>query len=123
MGMIDYCNKAPSREKLLRGEVPRWVGNSKRAEYIAAVILSCPPWVDRAELRALKAEAAAVTARTGVLHVLAHRVPLTHPLVCGLTVPWNLTIKPWRVNLSESNWFTPDQVELFDPNEQMELFR
>lgn len=114
MGIVDYCNKAPSREKLLRGEWPAWVERSPRAKYIAQVIISCPPWVDRAELRALKAEAARRTRGTGVLHVLAHKVPLTHPLICGLTVPWNLEVKPWRANLAESNWFTPDQAEMFD---------
>ena len=114
MGMVDYVPKAPSREKLLRGEMPAWIANSKRSRYIAAVVLSAPPWVKRSELQALKAEAARISVETGVLHVLAHKVPLNHPLVCGLTVPWNLEIKPWRVNASESNWFTPDQLELFD---------
>ena len=113
MGMVDYVPKAPSRAKLLRGEVPAWIANSKRSRYIAAVVLSAPPWVKRSELQALKQAAADVTAATGVLHVLAHIVPLNHPLVCGLTVPWNLRIVPWKVNASESNWFTPDQLELF----------
>jgi hypothetical protein len=98
---------------LLRGETPKWIANSKRGKYIAAVVLSAPPWVSRQELLSMKAMAAQVTQETGELHVLAHIVPLTHPLVCGLTVPWNLKIKPWRVNASESNWFTPDQLEMF----------
>ena len=113
MGLVDYVHKKPSREMLLRGETPKWIANSKRGRYIAAVVLSAPPWVSRKALHDMKAEAAQRTKDTGVLHVLAHKVPLTHPLVCGLTVPWNLEIKPWRVNASESNWFTPDQTELF----------
>jgi hypothetical protein len=41
-------------------------------------------------------------------------VPLTHPRVCGLTVPWNLEIKPARVNMSESNHVHLDeQLSLF----------
>src|SRR5687767_11838618 len=113
MGLVDYVHKAPSRRMLLRGETPTWIANSKRGRYIAAVVLSAPPWVDRKVLHAMKAEAARITRETGTLHVLAHKVPLNHPLVCGLTVPWNLEIKPWRVNASESNWFTPDQLEMF----------
>lgn len=114
MGMVDYIHKAPSRAALLRGETPKWIANSKRGKYIRQVILSAPPWVSRKELHEMKAEAARVSVATGVLHVLAHKVPLNHPLVCGLTVPWNLEIKPWRVNASESNWFTPDQLEMFE---------
>lgn len=113
MGLVDYIHKAPSRLMLLRGETPKWIANSKRGRYIAAVVLSAPPWVDRHALLELQEEAARITRETGMLHVLAHVVPLNHPLVCGLTVPWNLEIKPWRVNASESNWFTPDQQELF----------
>jgi hypothetical protein len=113
MGLVDYVHKRPSREKLLRGEMPTWIANSKRSRYIAAVVLSAPPWVSRKDLHAMKAEAARVTVSTGHLHVLAHIVPLNHPLVCGLTVPWNLEIVPWQVNASASNWFTPDQMEMF----------
>ena len=113
MGMIDYLNKAPTRRALLRGEVPKWIANSKRAAYIRAVVLSAPPWVDLKELRAMKARAAWETTMSGKLHVLDHIVPVTHPLVCGLTVPWNLRIVPWDTNLSKSNEFSPEQGELF----------
>lgn len=119
MGLIDYCNKAPSRRKLLVGEEPKWVANSKRKRYITAVILSTPPWVDRAALRRLKAEAAELTAKTGVLHTLDHIVPMNHPMVCGLTVPWNLRIVPWRVNSAKSNTWYSGQLELFD-NERLD---
>ena len=112
--MIDYLGRGPSREALLRGEVPKWIANSKRGRYIAAVILSAPPWVDRAELRALKERAVWETEMSGVLHVLDHKVPLNHPNVCGLTVPWNLQIIPWRVNCSKGNKWNPDQLELFE---------
>lgn len=113
MGFVDYCDKAPSRRKLLNGEMPKWVGNSKRSRYIAAVILSTPPWVDRKQLRNLKAEAARLTAETGVLHTLDHIVPMNHPLVCGLTVPWNIRIVPNRTNMAKSNKWLPGQMDLF----------
>lgn len=114
MGFVHYVNEAPSRAALLRGEWPFWVANSKRRHYIAQVILSAPPWVDRRVLYAMHATAAALTKATGTLHVMDHIVPLNHPRVCGLTVPWNLQIVPWRVNQAKSNTWNPDQLELFE---------
>ena len=111
MGMVDYVGR--SRKRVFAGDIPQWIQNRGRAKYIAAVVLSAPPWADRWELYALKHTARALSIVTGVPHVLAHIVPLNHPLVCGLTVPWNLRIVPWKVNAHESNWFTPDQMEMF----------
>lgn len=113
MGLVDYVGRAPSRDALVAGDLPAWIGRSKRQRYIAAVLLSAPPWVDRWELYALKHTAAALTIMTGRLHVLDHIVPLNHPDVCGLTVPWNLRIVPWRVNASKGNRWHPDQLELW----------
>jgi len=111
MGMVDYVGR--SRERVIRGDIPAWISNRPRNRYILQVVLSAPPWVDRWELYALKAFAAAMTRFTGTLHTLDHIVPLTHPLVCGLTVPWNLKVIPWRSNCSKGSRWTPDQLELF----------
>lgn len=113
MGFVHYVNKAPSRAALLRGEIPRWIANSKRSRYIAQIVLSAPPWVDRKALMALHEAAAELTRTTGVLHVLDHEVPVNHPMVCGLTVPWNLRVVTWKVNSAKSNNWNPDQGELF----------
>lgn len=114
MGWIHYLGRSPSRAALLRGEVPRWIANSRRAGYIARVLLSAPPWVDLDALRALAAEAQRMTALTGRLHVLDHEIPLSHPRVCGLTVPWNIRVRHWRANASKGNrWTPPEQLELF----------
>lgn len=103
-----------TKAKIMAGERVHWVYNHKtRADYLLAIVLSAPPWVDRWELEALRAFAAAMTKMTGSLYVLDHIVPVTHPLVCGLTVPWNLQVIPWRVNAAKSNKFNPDQMELF----------
>ena len=113
MGMVDYVGRAPSRAACIAGEPPAWIINSPRRKYIESVLLSAPPWVDRWELYALKHTAAALTIMTGELHVLDHIVPLNGHNVCGLTVPWNLRIVPWRVNASKGAKHYPDQLELF----------
>jgi hypothetical protein len=111
--MVDYTRRA-SRARILAGDMPDWIKNSKRYRYIAAVVISTPDWVDRAELQALKAKAAQTTEETGVLHVLDHIIPLSHPRVCGLTVPWNLRVVHYLVNHAKSNNWCPEQMELFD---------
>lgn len=113
MGMIDFARHG-SRRRLLAGDTPGWVSRSKRRPYIEQVLRSLPPWQAVAELRAIQQRARTLTELTGVEHHICHVVPLTHPRVCGLTVPWNLEIKPGRVNLSQSNHIhLDDQLELF----------
>ena len=66
------------------------------------------PWVDKSEIKRIYRECAEVSARTGVKHHVDHIVPLLHPDVCGLDVPWNLQILPADENHEKSNWFDPD---------------
>ena len=111
MSIARYFNPR-LRGRLLAGDYPQWLKNHCRKVYIIACVLSAPPWVDRAEITALRKEARARAEETGVRHVLDHIVPLTHPYVCGLTVPWNLRVVPWRCNASKGNKWNPDQLEL-----------
>lgn len=112
MSIVEYFRPG-SKERAVRGDVPTWITNNDRAPYILACVLSCPPWVDRWELLALRAMAQAMTKMTGELYVLDHIVPIIHPRVCGLTVPWNLRVIHWRVNGAKGNKWNPDQLELF----------
>ena len=100
------------RKGLLVGEMPDWLYRHPRKSYIISCVLSTPDWVDRKVLNSMRDEARRLTKETGVLHTLDHRVPLNHLYVCGLTVPWNLRIAPWRVNASKGNKWHPDQLEL-----------
>ncbi len=102
------------KQAILAGETPSWVHWHIRGEYIIRVALSTPPWVDKRELAMVEAWAKAMTVMTGVKHVADHVVPVTHPRVCGLTVPWNLQVVPWRVNAAKGNKWCPEQRDLFE---------
>ena len=91
---------------------PRWLTQHPRRDYIVATLLSTPPWLPRWKLQLLHVWKHLKTNDTGVPHVLDHDVPLCHPHVSGLTVPWNIRIVPWAVNASKGNRFAPDQLEL-----------
>lgn len=58
-----------------------------------------PPWMATTELVPFYAEAK----RLGLS--VDHIVPLVHPLVCGLHVPWNLRLMPLSENVAKGNQF------------------
>lgn len=112
MSTVRYFNPT-MRRKILAGSIPWWVEQHPRRAYIVAANLSTPDWVDRKELQALHGEARRLTTETGIEHVLDHIVPLSHPYVCGLTVPWNLQVITRAQNAAKSNRWNPDQLDLF----------
>lgn len=112
MSIVCYVRPG-SRARILAGDIPLWITNNGRASYIASVCVSAPPWVDRVELNMLRQWARAMTVFHNRVYVLDHDIPVNHPRVCGLTVPWNLSVVPWAVNARKSNTFNPDQMELF----------
>lgn len=109
---VRYFNPT-MRRRILAGDVPWWVEQHPRRDYIITVNVSTPDWVDRKELAALHAEAKRLTETSGVYHVLDHIVPVSHPDVCGLTVPWNLRVITWAQNASKGNKWHPQQMDLF----------
>ena len=65
-----------------------------------------PPWLTpthKAEIAAIYAEARGLTKTTGDKYVVDHVVPLRHPDVCGLHVPWNLQIMSHEENCQKGN--------------------
>lgn len=111
------------RAKLLAGEpLPNYWAKNPRASYIRAIIISAPAWCDAAACRAVAKEAKLKTLTTGIKHVTDHIVPVVHPLVCGLTVPWNLRAIDWIKNAKKSNKLHPAfQLEMFEQPEQLKL--
>lgn len=64
-----------------------------------------PPWVAPADLLAVYRQAQVLSALTGIKYSVDHVIPLKHPLVCGLHVPWNLEAVPLLDNKRKSNRF------------------
>lgn len=100
------------RAGILSGDEPGRITNRVRASYVRAAILATPDWVNRALLLWAYRRARELTNRTGERYVVDHIVPLVHPYVCGLNVPYNIRVIPERVNQRKSNSFNPDQVEI-----------
>lgn len=108
-----YISRA-HKLRLMAGEVSGWITRHNRKDYIIACVLSAPLWVKRGDFAALRAEAIRKTQETGIPHVLDHIVPVSHPHVCGLTVPWNMQVVPYSVNAAKGNKWHPDQLALFE---------
>lgn len=123
MSVVRYC-WPKLRKAILAKEEPAWLVRHSRRSYIVAAILSAPPWVKRSDFDAVVALKDELTAETGKEHVLDHIIPLNHPRVCGLTVPWNMEPLPRPVNGAKGNYFCPEQDEIqyeFTPPKQLEL--
>ena len=65
----------------------------------AAKVKATPSWVDHKELAKIYAEAV----RCGLQ--VDHIVPIRHPRVCGLHVPWNLQLLTKTQNCRKNNQF------------------
>jgi len=111
LSVAKYYN--PSlRPWLIQGVEPDWLRVHKRRTYIRQAILATPSWVSRNHLKRLHEYARFLTLATGVEHVVDHIIPLNHPDVCGLTVPWNLRVITRAQNASKSGKWNPYQLEL-----------
>lgn len=57
----------------------------------------------RENIQAIFKERDRLTALTGIKHEVDHIHPVNHPLLCGLTVPWNLQVIPAVENKRKGN--------------------
>lgn len=97
-----------TRRRILAGDEPEWLRIHPRRSYVRQAYLSRPEWVDQSEMRWLDWCRRSWSAVLGVEMVLAHIVPLNHPKVCGLLVPWNFELKTRGANGAEGNAWTCD---------------
>lgn len=111
MSVAKYYNPA-LRPRLLQGVEPDWLRRHTRRTYIRQAVLSAPMWVNREHLKRLHEYARFLTVMTGTEYVLDHIIPLNHPDVCGLTVPWNLRVITRAQNASKSGKWNPHQIEM-----------
>ncbi len=116
MSAISYF-RPRSKKAIMAGQTPAWMLRHPRGSYITQAILSFPGWVDREELKRIKRSAD----RMGM--TIDHVVPLCHPRVCGLSVPWNLKLSPLGANVRKSNAWCQWHGELFPPGEQLSLWQ
>lgn len=103
------------RARLVAGELVHWIESHKRKSYVRASYLALVPWADRERLKEIYEEAR----RLG--RVVDHRIPLCHPLVCGLTVPDNLRVVDRLQNARESNFWSDRIDDMFNYPEQLRL--
>lgn len=111
----EYRAKMAARMREIRAKDPdfdRKYYEKNREKVMVKVAARCrrakqatPAWLTRrekAQIRALYAQARALGLQVDHIH------PLTHPLVCGLHVPWNLQLLEPDQNLSKHNVFIPE---------------
>lgn len=84
---------------------------AKAERYSSRQKTATPPWADLAAIDAVYAEAARLTADTGVPHEVDHIVPIQSDVVCGLHVPANLRVVPRFDNRSKGNRLLIDVLE------------
>lgn len=116
----DYSHNI--RRRILAGDEPSWITNHPRRVYLVNLILATPYWVDQRTIRALKREAKRRTAVSGRYFVVDHIIPVTHKLVCGLNVPWNMRIITGTENAQRSNRWWEWTDDMFSEPQQLPLW-
>lgn len=108
----DHCNALSEKWRNENGGRKKELGrdhyqNNKSAYRESAARqragAACPEWVDRGAMVAVYEEAYRLSADTGVEHDVDHIIPLNHPYMSGLHVPWNLQPLPSSENRAKHN--------------------
>lgn len=102
--------------------IPPQVRARSYFRYVSHLIIATPPWVANRDLRAVAKERVRLCKLWGEQYDVDHIIPLRHPTVCGLNVPWNLQIIPHLDNMKKGNAWCQWHGELFCDPEQLALF-
>jgi len=99
--------------------------NKRNARYFGQLQKATPSWLPIDAFRVINRDMRAMRAAGRNVH-RDHIVPILSPIVCGLNVPWNLSLIDAGANIHKSNHFWPnhpcESVGLFDDPEQLNLF-
>lgn len=85
--------------------------NTDTATRYAIKLQASPAWADVHKILKFYERAITLTKKTGVLHVVDHKVPLQSKRVCGLHVEHNLQVITNIENISKSNRWWPDMPD------------
>ncbi|WP_170611087.1 hypothetical protein [Ruegeria arenilitoris] len=105
-------------------ESNRNIFNAKAARRRAAVRDAIPPWLSdehHAQIAEIYAEAQRLSEATGTPHEVDHICPLVNDNICGLHVPWNLSVLPMEDNRSKSNNFETDERTSHEASKASEI--
>lgn len=108
------------RERILKDGIKALPVSWQARSWIYQRILATPPWADMQEIALKYKEAKELTEAMNSKYD-DHIIPLNHPRVCGLHVHWNLQVITMKRNLQKTNYFCPEQDDLFGFNPQLEL--
>jgi hypothetical protein len=100
-----HIAKRKERSRIWAKENPERC-NAKTALRRANRKKACPPCLtasDHQEIQAFYNAARRLSKSTGIPHEVDHIIPLLHPLVCGLHVPWNLQVLTEVQNRAKAN--------------------
>jgi hypothetical protein len=107
-----FKNYAIENKEKIAVKTKNWAKNNKglvrekTRRYQATKLKATPPWltaIHHAQIQEMYDVAVALEMQTGVPHHVDHIHPLQGKELCGLHVPWNLQVLPWRDNIAKSN--------------------
>lgn len=107
MSFLRSYQRPAMKKRIIAGEIPDWLLCHPRKTYIIAAILSFPDCMSRDDYCDIQALCYLMTSKTGVEHHVDHVIPINHPKVCGLTVPWNLEVITAHANLRKGGKWSP----------------
>ena len=96
----------PGRRDKFMEDAPRSPSHARAQRWYKRLYTHTPPWCPVNQILAIYKRAQRLR-RLGCKVEVDHIVPLGHPDVCGLHVPWNLEIRSKAYNQFKSNKFWP----------------